>query len=1278
VTAALAQAYCAGIDVASEALAPLAARVDLPTYAFQRRRYWLTPVGAPDVRLSGLDDPGHPLLGAMVRVPGSQDVVFTGRWLSSDHAWLADHAVTGVVLLPGAALVELVLHVGTLVACSRVAELVIEAPFRVPFAGAVDLMVVANGPDAGGVRTVSVYSRRNGHDPEAWVCHATAQITAEPDPASVGAEPAIWPPRDAIAVSIDGAYTDLAEAGYDYGPAFRGLTALWRRGAEVFAEIVLPDSVRPQAAQFGLHPALLDAALHTILLGGLSPDVPDGAVAVPFLWENVVLSATGATALRVRAAMTGSGPGGERIAVTLTDPAGMPVAEVGALTMRPLPVDTLGAEHRRNDGGYGLDWVALSAATGETAARWRLADDEETVTVAKREATVVRLYWESDARDLPMAVRDSLTALTVRIQRLLTGDRLVVVVTRRATAVHAGESMDLAAASAWGLLRTVQREHPGRILVVDVDEWADYRTGAASAVAMAGEPQLAVRYETAYAPRLRSTPPALSGLEAMRDTPAWAFAPLGEGTLSADNFAVADDPRGAAPLAAGQVRVSMRSVGLNFRDVLIALGTYPIEGAQIGSEGAGVVLEVAPDVTEFLPGDRVFGFATGAGSVAVTDRRLLAPIPRGWSFADAAAVPVVYATAYHGLVDLAAARPGQTLLLHAATGGVGMAAVQLARHLGLRLLVTASERKWNILRAMGFADSEIGDSRTSDFERKFLDSTGGRGADIVLDSLAAEFVDASLRLLPRGGRFIEMGLLDRRDPAEVAAAHPGVDYRSFVLLDVDPDRLGKILATLVELFDTGALTPARTTAWDLRQAPEVFRYISQARHLGKNVLTVPAPLRPGGTVLLTGGTGVLGALAARHLVAKYGVRRLLLAGRRGPDAPGAAELCAELTALGAHTEVVACDVADRAALEAVLAAIPPDHPLTGVVHAAGVLADGLFATMTPGQIAEVLRPKVDAAWNLHEATAHLDLSMFVLYSSIAGVIGTAGQANYAAANAFLDALAQHRHVSGLPATSIAWGLWQQSTGMTGELDAIDIARLRREGLLALQDEDGMALFDAGLAAGQAAFVAARIDRTALAEAPPDEVSAVLRGLSRPARRRAADEQDETSDLTAQLAGRSVAEQERLLLDVIRVQAAAVLGHDSADSIALDKPFSDSGFDSLGVMEFRNRMKSAAGVKLPPTAMFDYPTPAALVGYLRQEIAPIEESTERIAAEVDSLARSCAAAQLSPADRSDIVGRLTALLRDLAGDDPAAIDQGGVDSIDTADDGELFAFIDHLG
>ncbi|MFE7037011.1 type I polyketide synthase, partial [Streptomyces sp. NPDC057621] len=354
-----------------------------------------------------------------------------------------------------------------------------------------------------------------------------------------------------------------------------------------------------------------------------------------------------------------------------------------------------------------------------------------------------------------------------------------------------------------------------------------------------------------------------------------------------------------------------------------------------------------------------------------------------------------------------------------------------------------------------------------------------------------------------------------------------------------------------------------------------------------------------GTVLITGGTGGLGGHLARHLVVEHGVRHLLLAGRRGTDAPGAADLAAELTELGASVTVAACDASDRQALTALLATIPAEHPLSGVVHTAGVVADGLIGSLTPERIDEVLRPKADAAWHLHELTRDLNLSAFVLYSSVAGIMDGPGQGNYAAANVFLDALAEHRRAAGLPATSLAWGLWS-GDGMGARLDEAALRRAGRSGLVALTPAENLALFDLALTAGQAVAVPVRVDAAALRDRT-DGVPSVLRGLVRGPLRRTASASAPSAggaSLTARLAALPEAERDRVVLDLVRTRVAQVLGHDGADAIEPRRAFSEIGFDSLAAVELRNGLNAATGLRLPSTLVFDYPNPAALAAHVR--------------------------------------------------------------------------------
>ncbi|SDD09585.1 thioester reductase domain-containing protein [Actinokineospora iranica] len=365
-----------------------------------------------------------------------------------------------------------------------------------------------------------------------------------------------------------------------------------------------------------------------------------------------------------------------------------------------------------------------------------------------------------------------------------------------------------------------------------------------------------------------------------------------------------------------------------------------------------------------------------------------------------------------------------------------------------------------------------------------------------------------------------------------------------------------------------------------------------------------------GTVLITGGTGTLGGLVARHLVAEHGVRRLLLTSRRGSAARGADELVAELTGLGAEVTVAACDTGDRAALSALLASVPEAHPLTGIVHAAGALDDGLITAQTVDRLDAVLRPKVDAAWHLHDLTRDRNLSAFVLFSSFAGVVGGAGQSNYAAANAFLDGLAHHRAATGLAATSVAWGLWAQTSGMAEHLDAADIDRIVRAGFPLIESDQGLRMLDIALTLGRPMVVGAPVDVPTLRKSRPAQVPRLLTALARtPSRRSVRETGVSLASLADSLARLPAAEQRAALLDVVRGEVAAVLGHADSTGVGDDQRFTELGFDSLTSVELRNRLSAAAEIRLPTTLIFDHPSPAALAEYLRAALVGGGDATD---------------------------------------------------------------------
>ncbi|MFF5334389.1 SDR family NAD(P)-dependent oxidoreductase [Streptomyces sp. NPDC013181] len=429
-----------------------------------------------------------------------------------------------------------------------------------------------------------------------------------------------------------------------------------------------------------------------------------------------------------------------------------------------------------------------------------------------------------------------------------------------------------------------------------------------------------------------------------------------------------------------------------------------------------------------------------------------------------------------------------------------------------------------------------------------------------------------------------------------------------------------------------------------------------------------------GTVLVTGGTGGLGARVARHLVLEHGVRHLLLVGRRGADAPGAAELVAELSGLGAAVSVAACDVADRDALAAVIGSVDTEYPLSGVVHVAGVADNGMVGALTPCRMDTVLRPKVDAAWHLHELTRDMGLSAFVLFSSAGGLVLAAGQGNYAAANVFLDALAAKRHAEGLPATAMAFGLWAVDTGMASHLADADLERMRRAGTPALSETEALALFDASLASGVAATVPLRIDQGAL-RARTDELPALLRAMTPPARKRTTTGAAKGAWLAARVAGCDEEERTGIILDVVRGHAAAVLGHASGEAIEPDRAFGELGFDSLGSVELRNQLTAVSGVRLPATLIFDYPSAAEVGAYIAARLVPAVP-VSRAEADLGKL-ETLLATDAPPAgpERAKLVQRLRELAGRLDEPVPGTVEEAAQD-LDAVTADELFDILDN--
>jgi acyl transferase domain-containing protein/NADPH:quinone reductase-like Zn-dependent oxidoreductase/acyl carrier protein len=764
-------------------------------------------------------------------------------------------------------------------------------------------------------------------------------------------------------------------------------------------------------------------------------------------------------------------------------------------------------------------------------------------------------------------------------------------------------------AGLWGMAKAITLEHPElRCVPVDLDP----DSGPADVDALARELRIgdghkddhvAFRRGARYMGRLRRVDavgsPAPDRRELPSETPFRLHAES-KGTLDALRWAPAER---TAP-GPGEVEIGVRACGLNFVDVMDALGLAPDARQGYGLECAGEITAVGAGVSGLREGDEVVAVADGCmRQYVVTPASLVVKKPPNLSMAEAASIPANFLTAHYALNEVAKVARGETVLVHVASGGTGMAAVQLALSAGAEVWGTASPGKWPAVKALGV--TRVMSSRTLDFADQIGAAGGGRGVDVVLNSLAGEFIPKSFTVLKEDGRFLEIGKTGVYTPEQASAVRPRALYATINLFRMcrdEPAKVGAMLRHLIDRFAAGELHPVPIRELPATDVVTAFRTMQGARHVGKLVVTLPAApgaavrMRPDATYLVVGGLGGLGPSVAGWL-AQSGARHVALMGRRGVHEEARERLQA-LEAAGVAVRVLQGDVTRRddveRALEEIRASMPP---LRGVIHSAGLLDDGILMQQSWERFAFVMGPKMDGAWHLHALTRDLHLDFFVLFSSVASLLGSKGQANHSAANAFLDSLAAYRRARGLPGLSINWGAWS-GIGAAARRDQAERWSLRGmdwippdQGIEALagvflsaKPQTGVVpITDWGL------FLAGRAPSTFFESVGP------------------AGGRTERADgsFLERLRGTPVDEQRALVIEQIRSEIRTVLGFDSTVALDARTGFFDMGMDSLTSVELRNRLQVTFGAPLSSTVSFDHPNIGDLAGHLMRDVLKLE-------------------------------------------------------------------------
>ncbi|BAB74378.1 hypothetical protein DSM107007_52650 [Nostoc sp. PCC 7120 = FACHB-418] len=781
----------------------------------------------------------------------------------------------------------------------------------------------------------------------------------------------------------------------------------------------------------------------------------------------------------------------------------------------------------------------------------------------------------------------------------------------------------LAATTLWGISKVIQLEHPEincHCLDLDPNHTPIEQLDILLKELLTNSPEKEIAWRTniRYTPRLSQNSLCVSApLREKNNSLMQRLTIPQRGTLENLTFQTVNR---TSPNP-GEIEIRIQATGLNFRDILNALDLYPGEPGMLGCECVGEIVAIGTDVKHLQIGQTVIALASGSFSQYVTIKAAMAspaagiaiPLPQNLNIIDGATIPAAFLTAFYTLRHLAKIRPGDKVLIHAAAGGVGQAAIQIAKLAGAEIFATASPQKWETLRNLGV--TKIFNSRTLDFAEEILTQTQGEGVDIVLNSLRGDFIAASFAVLKPQGRFVEIGKIDVWTEEQVKQVKPNANYFLVDLVDLcqqQPELIQNMLKQLVEEFEQHRLQPLAAKVFPMNQIVDAFRYMQQGKHIGKVVVDWGLgnslyPLKENCTYLITGGLGGLGLLVAEWLV-KMGACHLLLLGRNAPTADAVSKI-QELETTGARIAIAQIDVSQTAALSNILTQIENSaYPLAGIIHAAGVLDDGALLQMNWERFQKVMAAKVMGAWNLHTLTQHLPLDFFVLFSSATALFGSPGQANHVAANTFLDTLAHYRHTKGLPAMSINWGIWSEIGSATQATK-----QMQQRGIEAIAPADGIQILQHLMTQPLTQIGVVPINWQKFPINSPFFEN--FYPTNNPETRQTPPPKTDLLEKLSQLDKQTGYE---LLETYLQEQIAKVLGFPPHE-INPQTGFFDLGMDSLTAIEFKNRLQTDLKITLPSTIAFDYPNIQTLAHHLNNQLQPTPEpQTEPSTAEIAQL------------------------------------------------------------